>query len=631
MVSNRFTNKIPLLILFFIGVTSILIFSTLQRWQLNTLGTFIGAIIAGSVLVCIGLILGTILPNFRNAQKTIFNTVLSTVLLLLLGWLLFLLLQPWIEHYAERFERHRDMGLLETLDEPPGGGSSSSDGKGQQNKQSPQEQQSSKPPQDFQDKANLEDKVQQGNQLIMLAYLQERHHIRRLVLSAFNETDYFYRAPNPYEEDLPYRSVNHYYDADPKRISRLKRGEFSAISLREKWTQRYYVIDFSSEALFGVNEPILMRPIGNPIPSFFKTTFKTNSYGNQLNPFIFTFQASNYASVSSDFVEYYTQSSKDEAYHTLAQSIIGDAHSPFEKVKRIKAYLEEHYYYSLSPGGTDVHDRLKYFLFEVKRGYCTYFAFAFTMLARSVGVPTRVATGFLPNPQREYYQFYLITGKDLHAWPEVYFDETGWITYDIEPLPPGIPDMDMGTVLPQDNPASRQERELLEELVHKILGIKEQQPDETSTSDDNATQPVSVGVILLYMALGLLVLYLLLWLWKQLRRQRYRLYHTMDKRIVYSYLSYLYDLNDAGWGRNHGETHMQCMHRISDIHPGDGSTFTTIFLSARFDRTVNQNQITFWNQHWNTYRRTVMRSLSPLNKIRRWFSLRSVFMSERRR
>jgi hypothetical protein len=73
-----------------------------------------------------------------------------------------------------------------------------------------------------------------------------------------------------------------------------------------------------------------------------------------------------------------------------------------------------------------------------KSGYCIHFASAMAVLARTLGIPSRVAVGFLPGAANKENKGvdgreFTVTSHDLHAWPELYFDGVGWIPF--EPTP----------------------------------------------------------------------------------------------------------------------------------------------------------------------------------------------------
>ncbi|MBD2765216.1 hypothetical protein IEE91_08480 [Kocuria sp. cx-455] len=76
---------------------------------------------------------------------------------------------------------------------------------------------------------------------------------------------------------------------------------------------------------------------------------------------------------------------------------------------------------------------------ETRTGYAGHFAPAMALMAREVGIPSRVAVGYLPttpvSDSRGGELFQVGTG-DAHAWPELYFEGVGWVRF--EPTP-GIP------------------------------------------------------------------------------------------------------------------------------------------------------------------------------------------------
>ncbi|BFO20756.1 hypothetical protein SHKM778_71440 [Streptomyces sp. KM77-8] len=58
-----------------------------------------------------------------------------------------------------------------------------------------------------------------------------------------------------------------------------------------------------------------------------------------------------------------------------------------------------------------------------KQGFCVHYSFAMASMARSLGIPARVAVGFAPGtPQAD--GTVAVGLRDAHAWPELYFE--GW-------------------------------------------------------------------------------------------------------------------------------------------------------------------------------------------------------------
>jgi transglutaminase-like putative cysteine protease len=82
-----------------------------------------------------------------------------------------------------------------------------------------------------------------------------------------------------------------------------------------------------------------------------------------------------------------------------------------------------------------------------KRGFCQYYAAEMAVLLRDLGIPTRIAQGFLPGSRDPNTGVEQILNSNAHAWVEVYFPGYGWVTFDptgggvavIAPLPSGRP------------------------------------------------------------------------------------------------------------------------------------------------------------------------------------------------
>ncbi|WP_207454821.1 transglutaminase family protein [Herbiconiux sp. SYSU D00978] len=66
---------------------------------------------------------------------------------------------------------------------------------------------------------------------------------------------------------------------------------------------------------------------------------------------------------------------------------------------------------------------------QAKSGYCTHFASAMTLMARTLGIPARVAIGYLPGTALGEGAFQ-VNANDLHAWPELYFEGAGWVRFE---------------------------------------------------------------------------------------------------------------------------------------------------------------------------------------------------------
>jgi hypothetical protein len=93
----------------------------------------------------------------------------------------------------------------------------------------------------------------------------------------------------------------------------------------------------------------------------------------------------------------------------------------------------ENYRYSLEADTTTLSHPLEEFLFARKTGYCEHYATAMVVMLRTVGIPARLVTGFLATEWNEYGGYFTVRQRDAHAWVEVYFPHSGWITMDPTP------------------------------------------------------------------------------------------------------------------------------------------------------------------------------------------------------
>ncbi|MGW1985234.1 transglutaminase TgpA family protein [Streptomyces collinus] len=73
-----------------------------------------------------------------------------------------------------------------------------------------------------------------------------------------------------------------------------------------------------------------------------------------------------------------------------------------------------------------------------KQGFCVHFSFAMAAMARTLGIPARVAVGFAPGtPQAD--GSVSVSLKDAHAWPELYFEGVGWTRFEPTPTRGTVP------------------------------------------------------------------------------------------------------------------------------------------------------------------------------------------------
>jgi protein-glutamine gamma-glutamyltransferase len=120
------------------------------------------------------------------------------------------------------------------------------------------------------------------------------------------------------------------------------------------------------------------------------------------------------------------------ALEILAQS--PSARTVLQKILTIERYLKTNYRYTLDVQPAPDIDPIEDFLFRQKAGFCEHYATAMTLLLRSIGIPARFVTGFLPGEWNEVGKYYTVRQSNAHAWIETWFPQSGWIPFD--PTPP---------------------------------------------------------------------------------------------------------------------------------------------------------------------------------------------------
>ena len=136
--------------------------------------------------------------------------------------------------------------------------------------------------------------------------------------------------------------------------------------------------------------------------------------------------------VPADVAEQYLglPDSFSPAVAELAADVTSEAAGPYARALALQNFFLQNFAYAISvPSGHDA-DRMEQFVFEERRGYCEQFAGTYAAMARSVGLPSRVAVGFTPGELVD--GAYVVRGEHYHAWPEIWIDG-GWVYF--EPTP----------------------------------------------------------------------------------------------------------------------------------------------------------------------------------------------------
>lgn len=156
----------------------------------------------------------------------------------------------------------------------------------------------------------------------------------------------------------------------------------------------------------SVADAAMLRNVPQPTEALVQSAPKANesaSIGMDLNSGLFPFLQLPY--------------NMDIRVTNLATQITAGMPTMYDKVMALESYLRTHYIYDLSVKVPSGQEAVSWFLFNSgNRGYCTDFATAMAIMARSVGIPARVVSGYAPGTYDSRLNQQIIHGTDAHSW-----------------------------------------------------------------------------------------------------------------------------------------------------------------------------------------------------------------------
>jgi len=347
---------------------------------------------------------------------------------------------------------------------------------------------------DLKDYSRLSGSLSRNKQLLFCAHINNffpgTEIPNPLYLTAFYFTK-FDTLTETFERDssIPYNDL---FEPDPSKIplfytqmdSSVIRNSLGA-KLRTTVDIEVYSKVLSPTTYLAPNVGYFVQPITieKDYRDEFKSAFRAKSYVSLLNSAYFVYNVPNpeikkfqekrfevlrqvvdYKGIDAKFMKYYTFMPGNDKFKTisdLAHKITDSAHTPVDKILAIRNYFlskdengDRLYKYTDNPGIPDLPNasKLIYFLNENHKGYCAYFAGATLFMLRSLGIPSRIAVGFLTEDRSDknkgWYWYY---ANQAHAWIQVYFPGFGWLDFDTTvgndnesrptPQPDGTPPM----------------------------------------------------------------------------------------------------------------------------------------------------------------------------------------------
>ncbi len=123
----------------------------------------------------------------------------------------------------------------------------------------------------------------------------------------------------------------------------------------------------------------------------------------------------------------------------LAIQLTATQPTPYDRAHAIEQYLRNTYPYTIDvPYPPTDQDLVDYFLFDLRKGYCDYYASAMVVLARAAGLPARLAVGYATGTYNLSSERFIVTQEEAHSWVEIYFPGIGWVPFEPTAGRPGI-------------------------------------------------------------------------------------------------------------------------------------------------------------------------------------------------
>lgn len=435
---------------------------------------------------------------------------------------------------------------------------------------------------DFSDYLNLESEIQLGQNLLLFVHLNEEPKekllFKRHSLAGYSPDKGFYAI----------KDLSSSYEVPGKAVNLIAPTYLG----RELVKQQFFLVDIEKYALFSLDYPTQVIPMKmEKLSRKFKSAYMVVAQAIldrdnlEALPGIFLAghtQLSNYE--KTIYLDYANMAEISD----LAQQIVGDEDSSYNRAKMLETYLKLHYLYSLKPGEGGKNKRPKDalfdFLFKTQKGYCTYFAFSMALMARSLDMPARVVSGFFINPKDAIMGYYPVKSQQAHAWVEIYFDDFGWISFD--------PTSDQIAVDSLDSFSPAYQPDDLYPFVEEILKVRSQAGIMAPASQEIKTmlpQKMTGGTIfslahLLLIAVIILLIYsgALLWAhWPFLRKNTLgprQLVQLYARRLVFQYNQLTH----------HSHTVLEYLHESTDLL----DLYRQALFAASFDSSQARHFIT---------------------------------------
>ena len=347
------------------------------------------------------------------------------------------------------------------------------------------------------------------------------------------------------------------FDQDVAKLppsKRFERDEDTKLSRRTRLPQSIFLIGMTNVP-FAIDYPISLSPLKNPREDRFKAAYRAISLAPTFPLDELLENDVGDPRWSSDERLHYLVYHPDYRYTELAKKIAGGIPNKVQQAFAIAEWLSKNATYTLQPNHQvpDGGDPVEPFLFGDLRGYCVHFAHATVYLLRSLGIPSRIGTGYMTDLSQSKDGHILLRMSDRHAWAEVYINGAGWIPFDTQPEKV------------ESHADSPVDAKALEELMGMIGPDEEVLPTSDIANESGFESPPSRWALPSPRYIGTFAVAVLgfLLLLKLYLRFSWMFHRGYNGRLRASFLAILGLLRDAGYERMIGETYAEYESRIS--------------------------------------------------------------------
>lgn len=351
------------------------------------------------------------------------------------------------------------------------------------------------------------------------------------------------------------------------------------LDLRVPLIQSIYLMG-EHENAFAIDYPLSFSRLKNPEPGRFKAAYKAYSVAPT-----FALDTLLNAEVgdprwSEEELQHYLVVHPDKRYSEIARKISQQQQTPVARMQALTDYLSLNAIYTLTPKHEVMPDEdpVAPFLFGDLRGYCVHFAHATVYMARALGIPARIGTGYLTDLSQSKDGHILLRMSDRHAWAEAYIKGFGWVPFDTQPQQV------------ESHAESPVDMNLLEELMGLVGPGEEIIPQEAGKGEIGLEEPQIYALpslrelsLIFFCLLGffLLTKAYLRWAWLVPVAERIR--------VRAAYRSAASRLHDLGLRRLVGETREEFRRRLSGVVGEDLLLITPVLNRVNYADTVKSS------------------------------------------